>query len=129
MANKSYISKNSELQIVSETKNLRENIAKMEHPAQWPGGRHPAQWPGGRPASGTSSRIKKFSYSRRGPWKFFLSLPPYGWAGGSFPPVQRAGGTHFSKFSQLAPLFRIFFLIPFLEKIRWGKGQLVLSPR
>jgi hypothetical protein len=39
-------------------------------------------------------------------------IPPAG-----VPPVQRAGGTHFSKFSQLAPLFRILvFLNPFFEK-------------
>jgi hypothetical protein len=75
------------------------------HLALWPGGRHPAYWPGGRPASGTSSRIKKvFLFAKRS-LEIFLSLPPYGWAGGSFPPVQRAGGTHFSKFLQLAPLF------------------------
>jgi hypothetical protein len=95
MANKSYISKNSELQIVSETKNLRKNIAKMdqEHPAQWPGGRPPAQWPGGRPASGTSSRIKKvFLFVKR-----FLEIffePPALWLGGRLLSARSAGGRH-----------------------------------
>jgi hypothetical protein len=47
---------------------------------------------------------------------------PARWVGGMsraqrVPPVQRAGGTHFSKFSQLAPLFRILvFFNPFFEK-------------
>jgi hypothetical protein len=76
------------------------------------GGRHPAQWPGGRPASGTSSRIKKvFLFAKRS-LEIFLSLPP---------PFQRAGGTYFSKFLQLAPLFRNFFNPLFTKKS--GKQQ------
>jgi hypothetical protein len=45
-------------------------------------------------------------------------IPAGGMSGAqSVPPVQRAGGTYFSKFSQLAPLFRILvFLNPFLKK-------------
>jgi hypothetical protein len=74
-------------------------------------------------ASGTSSRIRKIFYSRRDPRegsrKSFRTSRR--WMGGRSPAprlplVDRAGGTHFSKTSKTAPLFRIYFFNFFLKK-------------
>jgi hypothetical protein len=56
-----------------------------------------------------------------GAWKIFFEGPAR-WLGGMspaphLPPVDRAGGTHFSNFSQPAPLFGILiFFKPFFKK-------------
>jgi hypothetical protein len=93
-----------------------EDLTKMAHPAHGPGGRPPAHWPGGMPASGASSRIRNFSYSRRGPWKFF-SEPPAQPLGGMSLAARSTGGKHpFPKFFRAGTPFGILIFYPLFKK-------------
>jgi hypothetical protein len=69
---------------------------------------------GGRDALGASSRIRKKIIHEEALGRGLGKIlgPPACWMGGRspaprLPPVDRAGGTHFSKISKTTPLFRI----------------------